>query len=122
MRESNEMTAYDVVRLSGNKISVGTVWNVLNERVRNITTETLQAFARALKVSEDELFEIAYGRPRRAGEDPNELRLLIWYRNLPPERQADVMLIAGALHRQHAAKPAEKVAKLERSTKRKNAA
>jgi transcriptional regulator with XRE-family HTH domain len=121
MKESN-LTAQDVVRLSGKRISAGTVWNVLNGRVRNIETETLQAFARAVQVSEDELFEEAYGRRLSGADDPNELKLGIWYRNLPPDSQRDVMIVVGALHREHAVKPVEKIDRAARKKKRSRAA
>lgn len=118
MKELN-IAPNDVARMSGNRISYQTVWNVLNLRIRNIATETLEALAKALQVTSDELFEIAYGR-RRQGEDPNEMRLLIYYRNVPPETQDDIMDVVGALHRAHAVAPVEKIEK--QTAKRKRAA
>lgn len=104
----------DVARLSGNRVSAQTVWNVLNRRIRNIATETLEALAKALQVAADELFTVAYALPRKNENDPNEVRLVIYYRNVPPNTQKDMLDVASTLHRAHAIVPVEKVEKLER--------
>lgn len=116
-RRMNELnlSPHDVVRLSGVRVSVGTVRNLLNLRVRNIDTESLEALARPLQTSVDYLFELAY-RLLPTTEASEELKLKIYYRNLPPERQKDVMLIVAALHREHAVKPVEQI-KIEKRRK-----
>lgn len=107
MTELN-MSAPDVVRAANNRVSTSTVWNIANGRVRNVASDTIVSLARALEMSEDLLFSIAY---RLAGpkEDANEVKLVIYYRNLPDERQGDLLMIASGLHRKHGIKPAEMI-------------
>lgn len=119
MAELN-MSAPDVVRAARNRVSTSTVWNIANGRVRNVASETIITLAFALKMSEDELFNIAY-RLEGSKDDPGELKLVIYYRNLPDERQGDLLMIASGLHRKYGLKPAEAIRAEIRSQTRKAA-
>jgi transcriptional regulator with XRE-family HTH domain len=97
----------EIARRSRGLISHSTVADIVNERYRDISTSTLRGLARGLGVPEPDMFAIGHGRAAEAGEDPRELNLLIYFRNLPAERQADLLRIARMFNREHGAQPAE---------------
>ena len=105
--EELNMSTPDVVRASNKRLSTSTVWNILNERVRNIASDTISALAVALKMSEDELFALAYKLPETG--DPNEVKLTVLYRNLPVDRKNDLIVIAGALLKAYGSKSAGEI-------------
>ena len=61
MQELN-LSTNEVARRSGNAISNGTVWNIQNNRVKDVKEETLLALAKALEISEDEVFNAYRGK------------------------------------------------------------
>jgi len=119
MAELN-LSAHDIARISGLRVSVGTVRNLVNRRSRNIESDTLEALARPLQTSANYLFELAY-RLIPTTEEPDELKLRIFFRDLPPERQKDAMMIFSALHREHGSKSAETIRSEIKSQTRKAA-
>lgn len=81
----------EVARRSGGVISHTTVFDVVNQRTKDVKTETLTALAKGLGVSEDEIFAVARGMAT-AGELPlDEVRVLEFYRALPAERKEDAL-------------------------------
>lgn len=107
MKELNDLSTYDVARLSGGRVSNGTVWNVLNERVRDVKPDTLIALAAALQVSEQEIYDVAHGRAPLDRESASGTKLMIYFRELPEAYQEDLLRIAQTFHRQHALPKAE---------------
>jgi plasmid maintenance system antidote protein VapI len=101
MKELNDLSTYDVARLSGGRVSNGTVWNILNERVRDVKPDTLNALARALQVSEQEIYNVAHGREPLDRESATGAKLMIYFRELPQGYQEDLLRIAQTLHREH---------------------
>ncbi len=61
MEELN-LNPYDIARKSNDKISHGTVWNILNEQVREVKDKTLIVLAKVLEVDAERLFEMARGQ------------------------------------------------------------
>jgi transcriptional regulator with XRE-family HTH domain len=61
--EGRNWSTYDVVRESGGLISSNsTVWNVLNERGKEVKDKTLRGLAKAFGVSDDRVFDIYLGK------------------------------------------------------------
>ena len=92
--EERNWSTYDVVRESGGLItSNSTVWNVLNQRVKDVKEKTLQGLAKAFKVSEEEVFNAYRGKTAVAGSDEAEKeeieRLYFRRRKLTPKRKAE---------------------------------
>lgn len=96
MGERNWST-YDVVRNSGGLItSNGTIWNVINLRIKDIKEKTLRGLAKAFNVPETELFEIYYGK--KAGEegfaDDQEIAALFYeYKELTDEDKGELRTV-----------------------------
>lgn len=113
IRNKKGMSLKEVERRSahaGPRIGASYINRIENRIADNPTTEKLQALARGLGVSEDGLFAVARGsKPvvrRDPVEDADEITLTMYFRELPPERRADLLRIAGLLHSDHALKPA----------------
>ena len=86
----------------------GTVWNVVNIRVREIKGQTVAGLAKALEVPEDELSSRAQARIKRPDEvATREAQLMNYFRELPASSQADLIVLARALHATHAPKAAD---------------
>jgi transcriptional regulator with XRE-family HTH domain len=96
----------EIARRSHGLVSHSTVADIVNERYQDIKTATLRGLAHGLDVPESQLFA-AVGRGQKIEEsDARELNLLIYFRNLPTERQEDLLRIARMLNREHGLKPA----------------
>jgi len=68
--EERNWSTYDVVRESSGLItSNGTVWNVVNLRVKDVKEKTLRGIAKAFKVPDTEVFEIYYGKKQLTSDD-----------------------------------------------------
>ena len=109
-REEKGYTLAEVARQSGGQISDGYVSRIENGVIlpESISSKKLAALARGLHVAEEIVYTLARGRSVREG-DASETQLLTYYRQLPPDRQTDVMLIARTLHKQHGVKAAEDI-------------
>jgi transcriptional regulator with XRE-family HTH domain len=91
IRAEKGLSTLDVERNSSNRITDGYVSQIENGYVRNVSPEKLQALAKGLGVSEDEIFAVARGA-KTVGDMPlDEVRMLQLYRELPPERKEDVL-------------------------------
>ena len=98
MKELNDLSTYDVARLSRGRVSNGTVWNILNERVRDVKADTLKALARALQVSEEELHGAARGVALSDPKETRSARMLSYMKTLPQNRQEDLLMLARAFY------------------------
>jgi transcriptional regulator with XRE-family HTH domain len=98
----------EVARRSGGEISHSAVGDIINGRVSDIGIGTLRGLARGLGVPEQELLEVAIGKPEAGAEE----RRLIWYfSQLPEEQRQDVLTTVEALYkrrREQNAKPIRK--------------
>lgn len=62
VRAEKKLSTTDVERQSGHKISDSYVTRIENSYVKNVSPEKLQALAKGLGVSEEEIFAIARGK------------------------------------------------------------
>lgn len=105
LMEERNWSTYDVVRESGGLItSNGTVWNVVNLRVKDIKEKTLRGLAKAFKVPEIEVFEVYYGK-KRVGEDELEddeevAALFYKYKNLTEEDKKEIRRLISIVDRE----------------------
>jgi transcriptional regulator with XRE-family HTH domain len=88
----------DVARESGTfKLSTGTVWNVVNLRVKDVKEHTLRGIAKAFKVPEVEVFEIYYGKKKFGGDDlsdDEEIAALFYeYKDLTEEDKEELRTV-----------------------------
>ena len=88
----------DVARESGSfKLSTGTIWNVVNQRVKDVKENTLRGLAKAFKVSETEVFEIYYGKKKIGGHDladDEEIAALFYeYKDLTNEDKEELRTV-----------------------------
>lgn len=98
---SRNWSTYDVVRESSGLItSNSTVWNILNLRVKDVKEATLKGLAKALKVSEDLVFDTYRGKVH-TGPEAEEVQLLSNFRGLPPERKLDVLSYVQMLYERY---------------------
>jgi transcriptional regulator with XRE-family HTH domain len=68
VRSEKGFSLSDVRRNSGLQIANSYVSRIENGEVTNVTPEKLKALAKGLKVSEDEIFAIARGKPLNGAE------------------------------------------------------
>jgi transcriptional regulator with XRE-family HTH domain len=91
VRTEKGFSTADVEKNSRFTITDGYVSRIENRYVKNVSPEKLQALAKGLAVSEEEIFAVARGA-KTVGEMPlDEVRMLQLYRELPPERKEDVL-------------------------------
>jgi transcriptional regulator with XRE-family HTH domain len=81
----------EVARRSRGEIAASYVGDIKKGEATNPTVEKLQALARGLGCSEDELFRVARGLPIEDVDDPVETELLEKFKRLSPERQHDIL-------------------------------
>lgn len=73
------LSTYDVERRSGGAITHGSVWNILNQRVKDVKSGTLSALAKGLGISEEELFDVYRGKqPAGDGVLEEEIGVLFY--------------------------------------------
>lgn len=96
MDEQN-LSTYDVERRSGGAITHGSVWNILNQRVKDVKAGTLRALAKGLGVSEEEVFDAARGKEpvKDSGlESDNELAALFYeYKELADDDKEELRAV-----------------------------
>jgi transcriptional regulator with XRE-family HTH domain len=103
VRGEKALSTLDVERNSGNRITDGYVSQIENGYVKNVSPEKLQALAKGLAISEEEIFAVARGA-KTVGDMPlDEVRMLQLYRELPPERKEDVLAHLELACKRHAA-------------------
>lgn len=105
-RHEKNLSQGDVERDSarrGNRIAGTYVSRIENEIATNPSPKKLSALALGLNVPEDEVFAAARGKSLR-GPDAREERLLTIFRELPLDRQDDLLDSARSMHRRHGIK------------------
>lgn len=91
IRAEKGFSTAEVEKNSRFTITDGYVSRIENRYVKNVSPEKLQALAKGLSVSEDEIFAVARGA-KTVGDLPlDEVRVLQLYRELPPDRKEDVL-------------------------------
>ncbi len=80
----------EVARRAEGVISHSTVFDVINERNKNVSARTLKGLATGLGITEDEIFAVARGISL---SEPSleEQHLLSCFRSLPHERKSDAL-------------------------------
>lgn len=58
----------DVANRGGNKITHGTIWNIVNGNVKQLRPESIDAIARGLQLAPEKLWTIALSSPRAKSE------------------------------------------------------
>lgn len=107
VRAEKNLSLTDVERQSGRhgpKIAASYISKIENGVNRNPGPEKLKALARGLDVPEEEITAVAFGRAPKNSADAREMRLLGYFRELPVERQDDVIRMIKALHAAHSKK------------------
>lgn len=102
VRAEKGFSTADVEKNSRFTITDGYVSRIENRYVKNVSPEKLQALAKGLAVSEEEIFAVARGA-KTVGDMPlDEVRVLQFYRELPPERKEDVLAHLELAWKRHA--------------------
>ena len=102
VRREKSLSTLDVERNSGNRITDGYVSQIENGYVKNVSPEKLQALAKGLSVSEEEIFAVVRGA-KTVGDMPlDEVRVLQLYRGLPPDHKEDVLAHLELAFKRHA--------------------
>jgi hypothetical protein len=70
-------------------------------KTQDVKPTTLSALARGLKVPEEEIFAIAYGKIKAGDLTSDELRLIGYYRDIVPERRPDVLAHVELMNQMH---------------------
>ena len=105
VRSEKNLSLTDVERQSGRrgeKIAASYVGKIENGYNKNPGPSKLKALARGLDVPEEEMMAVAFGRTPKTESEAREQRLLNYFRELPSDRQDDVIRVTKALHNAHA--------------------
>ena len=100
-RLAKSLSLMDVERQSargGPKIAGGYVNRIENGLVKQVGPNKLLALARGLTVPVDELWARVSGRRLSDRDEEEEFRLVVLFRDLPPEKRADFLKMLEALH------------------------
>ncbi len=106
VRQEQSLSLVEVERRSGHSIGRTHINRIENGEQTNPSPRKLQALARGLGVTEEELFAHARGAVLTEPAAREE-KLLIKFRQLPENWQRDLMKILDVLHRQHAVHPTQ---------------
>ena len=98
MAELN-LSAPEVARRSSGAISHGTVWNIINSRVRDVKEDTLKGLAKALELPEEEVFDAYRGKPQEELSSSAQ-RVISFYNEMSPTAQRHFELIGETLWRE----------------------
>jgi transcriptional regulator with XRE-family HTH domain len=82
----------------GDKIADSYISRIENEPRRKVTADRLTALANGLGVPAEELFARAAGLIVPGGKSEEEIRLLAMFKELSPERKADVLEMVDLWH------------------------
>ena len=113
VRSEKNLSLSDVERQSarhGPKIAKSYVSRIENGHNDNPGPEKLKALARGLDVPEEEIMAVAFGRSPKSPAEARELKMLGYFRELPGDRQDDVIRMTKALHAAHSKKRSEHAA------------
>jgi transcriptional regulator with XRE-family HTH domain len=69
--EMNNLSTNEIARrakAAGYELSNGTVWNVMNNRVKDVKEDTLEAIGHVLNISKDEMLAAYYDKPLSEAE------------------------------------------------------
>lgn len=105
IRGERGLSCVDVQRKSaraGRKIAASYVNRIENGVAKRPSNDRLLALAHGLGVPEEELLAVARGAVPGRREDAQEMRLAMMFRELPEDRQRDVLNMVEAFHREHA--------------------
>lgn len=101
IRAEKGLSTVDVETQSGSRISDSYVTRIENGYVKNVSPEKLQALAKGLGISEEEIFAVALGKTMSGDLQLEELRLLEYFRTLPADRQEDALALLEAMSQRH---------------------
>lgn len=101
VRREKGLSTSDVQQRSGGGISDAYITRIENEQSLNISVSKLQALARGLGVSEDEIFAVARGTPLKHQRTVKEAMLVDYFNSLPVDRQDDLLKYAVMLVQHH---------------------
>jgi transcriptional regulator with XRE-family HTH domain len=101
IRKQKNLSLEDVSRESarfGRRITGSYINRIENEPRRKVTADRLIALAYGLRVPAEELFARAAGLVAPGGKSDDEVRLLSMFKELSPERRADVLKMVDMWH------------------------
>lgn len=91
VRQEKGLSTLDVERNSGNQITDGYVSQIENSYVKNVSPKKLQALAKGLGVSEEEIFAVARGKSLNEAEavDAEMAHFASRVKKLTPQQRRD---------------------------------
>lgn len=115
--ELNNLSTNEIARRAkakGYDLSNGTVWNVMNNRVKDVKEETLNALAYALELSIDEVLAAYYDKPLEFENPLDEIGVLFygWDEASDEDKAAtleSIRMIAESFQRRRRKSPKKKV-------------
>lgn len=98
VRHAKRLTLHDVEKNSGGGITNSYTSRIENGYVTNVTPEKLQALAKGLGVSEQEIFDVARGKVAENGLESSDFAALYYeYSELPEQARREVTPIKDAV-------------------------
>jgi transcriptional regulator with XRE-family HTH domain len=91
VRNEKRLSLADVSERSGHLIGRTHINRIENGEVVGVSVEKVRALAKGLGIPEEEIFAIARGRSAAGDLNPEEWRIVHYYRSIPFERQLDLL-------------------------------
>jgi transcriptional regulator with XRE-family HTH domain len=107
IRNERNLSLEDVAEQSarfGPRITASYINRIENEPDRRPTADRLTALAHGLGIPVEELFARVSRQVASAGDESDELHLLTTFRELTPERKADLLKMADVWHAEQSPK------------------
>src|SRR5438132_927067 len=97
IRNEKDLSLAQICAGSRGQISKTHINRIENGTVARVSLIKLRALALGLGIPEDDLIAVAQGKPPRMEATKNEAKLLSYFRQLPANRQEDVLVMLHAL-------------------------
>jgi transcriptional regulator with XRE-family HTH domain len=104
LRSEKRLSLAEVSKLSGGQITRSHISRVENGELTNIGLDKLRALAKGLGVHEEELFAVARGKSVSGDLQLDELKLIEYFRVLPPESREILLAYAEMMSARTSAK------------------
>lgn len=91
VRNEKRLSLREVSLRSGGQIANSHISRIESGEARGVSVDKLRSLAKGLGVPEDELFSVARGRSGAGDLNAEEWRIIHYYRNIPYERQLDLL-------------------------------
>jgi transcriptional regulator with XRE-family HTH domain len=104
VRNEKRLSLREVSLRSGGEIANSHISRIENGESTNLTTEKLQALAKGLGIPEEEIFAVARGKSVSGDLQLDELKLVEYFRVLPPESREILLAYAEMMSARTSAK------------------